>query len=67
MRDPFFRIIVVLLLLVNTFFIGGIWCAMTYQTCGYKKASFCPLSKKTMGKICPITGKQLQAFPGDSM
>ena len=61
MSDAFFRAIIVILLAINTFFIGGIWCAMTYQGCGYKKVSLCPISQKMTGKYCPITGKKLES------
>ena len=38
--------LVMLILLLNTFFLGGIWCAVT-KGCA------------TKGKICPVTGKMM--------
>ena len=65
MRDSFYRITVVVLLAINTFFLGGIWCAMKCPY-GASKASFCPFGSK-MGKMCPITGKALQSSSAGAM
>ena len=61
MKDTTFRILVLVLLLVNTFFIGSMWCAMKCGSCANKSGKICPLESKAKGKICPITGKVLQA------
>ena len=56
-KEKLFRTFVVILLLINTFFIGSMW--YTMQTCGGSgKGIFCPWSKSS-GKICPLTGKFL--------
>lgn len=56
-NSQLFKGFVVILLLMNTFFIGSMWCSM--QSCGEK---ICPLSgSKKDGKICPLTGKTLDA------
>lgn len=46
--QKFFRLIVVVLLLLNTIFIGSMW---------FKALSLCPAMKG--GKMCPISGQPL--------
>lgn len=66
-----FQMLVIILLVFNTFFIGNIWwvvqnCAMTGG--GLMASKICHLTKKSAGgeKICPITGKLLQAGADDA-
>ena len=40
------KLLIMLLLLLNTFFLGGIWCAVT-QGC------------HSTGKMCPFSGKMM--------
>ena len=59
-----FKVIIVVLLALNTYFIGSMWCAMqcgmTGSKCPFKK--ICPWTGKgSYGKICPITGKTLMS------
>lgn len=51
-----YKLIIVILLLINTFFIGSIWCKLVMQ-CSDKK--FCPITKDKSVKMCPLTGKSL--------
>lgn len=54
-----YRFIVVILLLINTFFIGSMWFAF-FDCKSYNSNIFCPTSKyKTNIKVCPLTGKTL--------
>lgn len=48
-----FEIAVIIILLLNTLLLGGIWCTLKCKSCGYGKAG--------VAKICPITGKSLQS------
>lgn len=59
----FWKSFLVIILLLNTFFIGSIWCTLKYGYGG--KASFCPFGMK--GKVCPITGKSLDEYKGSMM
>lgn len=71
--EKLFRGIVIVILLVNTYFISGIWCATTIMGTTYGMSSYCPMGKnfcpwskkKKYGqdgaKICPLTGKPLQS------
>ena len=55
--SKFLKWFLVVILLLNTFFIGSIWCSMK---CGYGKNSFCPFSGKA--KVCPISGKTMDDY-----
>jgi len=50
-----FRVLVVTLLLINTFFIGSIWCKVVVQ-CGVSK-KMCFLGQNDSGKMCPFSQK----------
>lgn len=56
-KDKWFKITVIALLVLITFFVGSIWCALTCQAGGGMK--FCSF-KKGGQMICPITGKTLE-------
>ena len=62
-----FKGFVIILLLMNTFFIGSIWYTMSSCGGGLGKSAFCPLGSKGSGKICPLTGKNLSAGSGTDM
>ena len=56
--DLFFKILLIGILLVNTFFLCGIWCTLKYS--GGYSSKYCPWTKDSSPmKICPITGKPL--------
>ncbi len=57
-----FGLWIIILLLINTFFIGSIWCKMVMQC----KTSKCSWSKSG-SKICPLTGKNLDGAKGSAM
>lgn len=64
----FFKWVFIALLLLNTYFLGGIWCALTHGCMtGYGQGSFCPFSRKDSGKMCPITGKMMGGDKGSMM
>ena len=64
----FFKWFLVALLLLNTYFLGGIWCAITHGCkMGDGKGSFCPFHKMGSNKMCPITGKMLDEDKGSMM
>ncbi len=56
--------LIILLLALNTFFLGSIWCSLNH--CGYKTAKgLCPISGQMMSSdpskmMCPITKDMIQ-------
>ena len=58
-----YKALILALLLLNTFFIGSMWCAAVKSGgCPVGKGAYCPLGMDKGGaKICPITGKVLSA------
>ncbi|MFT5169717.1 MAG: hypothetical protein ACI9F2_000648 [Lysobacterales bacterium] len=52
-------IIAVLLLALNTFFVGSMWCKM--MRCGGTSSKMCLFKSDKSPKICPLTGKVLNA------
>jgi len=66
MKEATFRFLIIIILGINTFFIGSIWCKLKCSTCfSHDKSKFCPWTAKGSAKICPITGKPLET--SDSM
>ena len=60
MRDSIYKLLVILLLTINTYFLGSIWTILMYQSVYTGRKSYCPFKTAHAGKMCPITGKPLQ-------
>jgi len=58
-----FNIIIIVLLLINTFFLAGIFSTLI---CGDKGFAFCPLGKNKSKNLCPLTGKNFNKVKGSS-
>ena len=51
----FIKGVIITLLILNTFFLGSIWCKVVVQSNG----GVCFLGKSKVGKFCPLTGKPI--------